>query len=279
MRLVGDLAGIRATTSPALWRAEVEASRGHPLHARMAEDPYIGAAVCKPRGYAGDAETLDYVYQQVHNRELTALGNELFQVTTGAGIADAVRLRCACLGDAIRSTIEQRGPATVVSVACGYLRELHGIPREVIAQTQIVGLDHDERTVARLAALHPTVPLLSVRASVKDILQRRVELPPADLCYAAGLYDYLDERVATALTARLAAGLRPGGALLIMNLTPASPEVAFLEAVMDWWMIYRDEHALRAMVEAVAAERGDLSYRTCSFGAGRVAAALIRRGG
>jgi hypothetical protein len=91
------------------------------------------------------------------------------------------------------------------------------------------------------------------------------------------LYDYLDERLATALTARLVAGLRPDGELLITNLTPANPEIAFMEVVMDWWMVYRDEHALGALVQAVAAEQAGLSYQTCSFDSGRVAAAVIRQ--
>ncbi|HEY7479997.1 MAG TPA: acyl-ACP desaturase [Gemmatimonadales bacterium] len=277
MQLVNDLAEIRATMPLGVWRAEVEAHRRHPLHARLCQDPYIQAALRKPRGYAGDAETLDYVYQQVYDGKLTALGHELFRVSTGAAIADAVRSRCAYLGAAIQGTVEHRGLATVVSVACGHLRELHHIPGEVLGQAQVVGLDHDERTITRLAALHPAARLLPVRASVKEILQRRVALPPADLCYAAGLYDYLDERLATALTARLVAGLRPDGELLITNLTPANPEIAFMEVVMDWWMVYRDEHALGALVQAVAAEQAGLSYQTCSFDSGRVAAAVIRQ--
>jgi hypothetical protein len=50
-----------------------------------------------------------------------------------------------------------------------------------------------------------------------------------------------------------------------------------MEVVMDWWMVYRDEHALGALVQAVAAEQAGLSYQTCSFDSGRVAAAVIRQ--
>jgi len=81
------------------------------------------------------------------------------------------------------------------------------------------------------------------------ILQGRLPLGSFDLVYAVGLYDYLPQPVAAALTAKLFSLVEPGGTLLLPNLTPDSTDVGYMEAFMDWWMIYRDE----AELEGVAA--------------------------
>jgi extracellular factor (EF) 3-hydroxypalmitic acid methyl ester biosynthesis protein len=35
--------------------------------------------------------------------------------------------------------------------------------------------------------------------------------------------------------------LRPGGALLIGNCTPDRRDIGYMQAIMDWRLIYRDE--------------------------------------
>jgi hypothetical protein len=37
--------------------------------------------------------------------------------------------------------------------------------------------------------------------------------------------------------------------LIIANLSPVNEEIAYMEAVMDWWMYYRDEAGFRALAE------------------------------
>jgi extracellular factor (EF) 3-hydroxypalmitic acid methyl ester biosynthesis protein len=45
--------------------------------------------------------------------------------------------------------------------------------------------------------------------------------------------------------------LRPGGRLLIGNVVPGMQGAAYMEAYMDWWLIYRsarDMHHLAALI-------------------------------
>jgi hypothetical protein len=57
--------------------------------------------------------------------------------------------------------------------------------------------------------------------------------------------------VATRLTALLFGMLRSGGRLLVANFAEYPPETGYMEAFMDWWLTYRDEDDMRAMLAEV----------------------------
>jgi extracellular factor (EF) 3-hydroxypalmitic acid methyl ester biosynthesis protein len=88
-------------------------------------------------------------------------------------------------------------------------------------------------------------------ATIGDLLRRSVRIPGVDLAYAAGLYDYLEADLARALTATLFRMLAPGGRLLIANFTPATHDAAFMEAFMDWRLIYRTPAEVRALADSI----------------------------
>ena len=54
--------------------------------------------------------------------------------------------------------------------------------------------------------------------------------------------------------------LKPGGRLLVANMTPDT-EAGYLEAFMDWWMVYRNEDDMRSLADAIPA-RALASMRT-----------------
>ena len=57
--------------------------------------------------------------------------------------------------------------------------------------------------------------------------------------------------------------LKPGGKVWIANFAPDIADVGFMEAIMDWWLIYRDAASLRAMAEeAFAGLENVASIRT-----------------
>ncbi len=80
-----------------------------------------------------------------------------------------------------------------------------------------------------------------------------------DLAYAAGLYDYLKAEAARALTLRLFNMLAPGGTLVIEIFLTGIPDACFMEAAMDWWLIYRGEEQILALLSGIA-ESTSLQY-------------------
>ena len=93
----------------------------------------------------------------------------------------------------------------------------------------------------------------------------RQDFGPQDIIYSSGLCDYLDQRLMTALIERCHSQLAPGGALVIGNFTPANPDRQFMDNIMYWRLIHRDEQEMRRLfaassfgdrVQLVAEEKG-----------------------
>lgn len=73
--------------------------------------------------------------------------------------------------------------------------------------------------------------------------------------YATGLYDYLEQRVARRLTNRLFHLLAPRGRLLIASFSLRTREQAYMEAFMNWSLVYRSESELADVSSEVDGSR------------------------
>ena len=94
-------------------------------------------------------------------------------------------------------------------------------------------------------------------ASVRRIITGRTMLPASDVSYTMGLYDYLPESAAVQLTTVMFNALRPGGTLLIANFLPNIMDAGYMESMMDWHLIYRDDAEMLALTRALPV--GDVS--------------------
>jgi SAM-dependent methyltransferase len=270
----------RRALSPSKWRELCGTVSRHEIMALLAEDPYVRDARSKPAGYAGDARTLDYVYLRQHgDLAISALGQRVFGFTTGAGIADAVRGRCRALAREIDVLLAGGRDVRVTSLACGHCRELDHLSPRRLGQFEVWAGDQDARTVEHLRARLAPGRHQVVQATVGAILKGSVLLPPSDLVYASGLFDYLDDQVASVLLSRMAAALRPGARALIANLTPDNEEIGFMEAVMDWWMFYRSPEDLRRLADCLMCTGSEFTAASHSSADGRIAWLALTRSG
>jgi extracellular factor (EF) 3-hydroxypalmitic acid methyl ester biosynthesis protein len=102
-----------------------------------------------------------------------------------------------------------------------------------------------------------TTFLCCLRSSKTDFPER---MPFTDLVYAAGLYDYLNERVAIRLTRQMFETLAPGGRLLIANFAPTLRDIGYMETYMGWKVKYRTRDDMKALsadipLHAIASHR------------------------
>lgn len=241
--LCDELAALRRTLPADRWQAVMDECRSSALRDVVCEAPISRRAAARPRGYPGDAETLDLAYGAGRlPAGLTPLGAALYGYELQMTAAVSVRARREILAALIDEVATQRPGARILSVACGHVREAER--SEAVASRAFAAfdaLDQDAESLALVEREHGPRGLRPVPGSVRALLAGRLALSDYDLVYAAGLYDYLERDVAARLTAQLFAMLRPGGRLLVANFAHGVRETAYMEAYMDWPLIYRDE--------------------------------------
>ncbi len=206
----------------------------------------------KPRGYAGDFLMMESLYRNTPTGDTSP---ERWMDTWALGLPgfQAVRNRRDLLAELLRRE-QARGARRVMNVASGSAPELVAVARElsfegVTLMDQDKGaldaaLGHFTRVGALPATRHDALRLWC--GSVLGLLRNRSELTAAsqDFIYSIGLYDYLTERFARTLTAKLWEGLAPGGLLALGNFNARNPMHHFTESALDWYLIYREPEDL-----------------------------------
>lgn len=246
------------------WREAIQQMIApHPLRAAVLTDPMMRRALEKPRGYAGDAVLLDYMYglRRDEIAKVAHAGQRVHQFLVEGPAPSAVRHRLSVLADALqRVGTRPEGPGRALALACGHLRELAQVP-PVCWPREIAALDQDPESLAVVASSYPDPRVVARRGTVRDVLARRLAGEPFDLVYAAGLFDYLDAPVATALTTRMFDLVAPGGHLLLANFTPDTPDIGFMEAISEWHLVYRTEADMWSLLEGIAAKTSVRTWR------------------
>lgn len=250
----------RSCTSENEWRHRVDFEiRRHPVAGAALLDPFVRRAHLKPRGYAGDAVLLDFIYQHAsvqHEREhAPAMVRAAMQFTTNSDAPRAVRNRAALLADEIDATAERVARPEIMSLACGHLREAP-LSRAVRGKAlgRFLAVDQDVESLAVVRQETACFGVEAVEGSVKTVIARGESLGQFDFVYAAGLYDYLNDKVAARLLQALFARVKPGGKVWVANFMPDIEDRGYMEAFMDWWLIYRDEVQMRQLGDALPAE-------------------------
>jgi SAM-dependent methyltransferase len=269
------VAAFRLLTPPlsALWSearatGQAEAMRqwcqAHPLHGLLMQDPFTHRAVTKPRGYAGDAVMMDFIYDGAPPSGTTEIGAGVFAATTRAGMGLSVRYRRQLLQSLIDDTVVRHEQARVLSVAAGHCRELQGSLVESAGfGGEFVALDQDPLSCQEIARAHAGHAVRVVNQGVRELAGSASlakdgsvladALGRFDLIYSAGLYDYLPDALAKRLTRRLLAMLRPGGRVLIANFVPGGSGRGYMELFMDWTLVLRTEAQMRELSVAAGA--------------------------
>lgn len=236
------------------WLEAVDAVRRHPLLELTHEDPFTRRAFSKPRGYPGDAVLIDHIYGAAAPEFQHPIGKAINRFTTSSPATRGVRFRRHLLAELIdRASAEGHGHCRVLALACGHLRELELSQAVRRGDTvDVVALDQDPASIEVARQLH--CRLQGHTASIKTVLKRSIPLHDFDLVYAASLFDYLDDKVATLLLTRMLEATRPGGRVLVANFVPDIPDVGYMEACMDWFLKYRTEPQLRALLADIPPE-------------------------
>lgn len=219
---------------------------GHPLRSIMMEDPYIARCVTKPRGYAGDAELIDLIYSRKPPETASRRGQRIFQHGIDFQASEGVRQR--------RDHAEQFvGEAfakgkRILCLASGHFREGDPLIGQDIGNIELVDQDPLSLDVVRQrfgasANCHEA----NVFSYLRGAIARGEKF---DLVYTLGLTDYLDDRAMALLHRMAKAVLAPGGEFILANFVPGHLAIGWMEAVMEWQLIYREPEELARFAAA-----------------------------
>jgi extracellular factor (EF) 3-hydroxypalmitic acid methyl ester biosynthesis protein len=246
---------LRDQLSSADWLNAVQAIRSSGILSIVHQDAFTSRAFSKPRGYAGDAVMMDYIYGREENwanPPMTEIGNRVFDYTTGAAASAGVRARREFIANMLDESLGANSAQDILAVASGHLREASmsaAVRRRRFRSFLAIDADRDSLDVVNQSYGH-----LGVATEVSDIRKLIVgksNLGQFDLIYSTGLYDYLNEKISQRLTFHLFSSLRPGGRLVIANFLPSIPDVGYMEACMDWFLIYRNRIDMMAMTAMI----------------------------
>ena len=93
-------------------------------------------------------------------------------------------------------------------------------------------------------------PISLLQRSVHQLLRQAttgdvdLQWESYDLVYCAGLFDYLSQRVCRRLNDLFVRLLAPGGLMVVTNVSDSNPSRAWMEFVLEWNLIYRDDAAM-----------------------------------
>jgi len=247
------------------WKNSVlQSTLSHPLQAFLLQDPFTNRAFYKPRGYAGDAVMMDLLYAGDGSVEAplegkeTTIGMKIYQSVMKLSTAQSVRNRKSIIAKKLDEIAEKAGKPDVLAVACGHLREAqHSVAFREGRVGRYIALDSDPLSIKHVHQALGKKGVTTCEGNVLDLIRERVSFASFDFVYSAGLYDYLEDKLAKRLTEKLFRMVKPGGVLLIANFQPDHLCAAYIEACCDWWLVYRNEPAMRELLQGIPQEEID----------------------
>ncbi|MDZ5450927.1 class I SAM-dependent methyltransferase [Labrys sp. ZIDIC5] len=277
-----DLHILRRKLSRGSWQALIPVVQSHPVAVFFLQDPFTRWSYTKPRGYSGDAGLLDFIYEHASVADLVAgatpIGRQLHAYTRNASSSVAVRERRDLLTRQIDDITLARGGGTeILAIAAGHLREAdRSIALRDGGISRWMALDQDPLSVASIGRDFAATSIVAIEGTVRGLLTDATGLGSFDFIYAAGLYDYLNHRVAVKLTRRCLSLLKPNGIFLFANFAREIGVDGYMETFMNWPLLLRTEGEMRSIVDASI--QGSDMHATVHFGENRnIVYALIHR--
>jgi len=225
--------------------------------------PFVHRAYTKPLGYAGDYEMVNMILGDPLTGQSTyakLVNSSYLSVSTATAHRNRIKILIDRMAaEARRMAVRGNGLLKVLDIGCGPAREVEDfiLSDPVVERCSFKLVDFNPETIEyaqqRLseavcrAGRTPELEFAcqSVHQLLRDASRRSDGGEPSyDVVYCAGLFDYLSDRVCSALLRLFCRLTKPGGIVLATNVHPSNPIRHMMDHVLEWYLIHRDESEL-----------------------------------
>ncbi|HAR63783.1 MAG TPA: hypothetical protein DF296_00075 [Candidatus Margulisbacteria bacterium] len=206
----------------------------------------------KPRGYAGDFEAMEYIWNGKINPDMhrylgtTEVGRVINAFTLDSANCRANESRVYRFKDIISKSAYKK----VASIGSGSAIEIREFLKEHPTNEKSFFLyeqdkDAIRRVKQKVTNFNPDIHYFRGNI-IKTILKDQNKY---DLIYSSGLFDYFNIDSSTRLVAALWNKLEDGGSLIITNAHPNNPTKLWMEYVGDWYLIYKTNSEMYSLAD------------------------------
>lgn len=239
------------------------------LHPIVLCSPFTYRTYQKPLGYAGDYEMVSMMLRSPYEGS-TVFAKLINRVFLESPTVVAHRNRIVYLVERLHEEAERAQAEgrrlRVFNLGCGPAQEVQRFistdPLSDYVDLTLVDfndetLEHTRATLEGLRQQHGrTTGLEFMKKSVHQMLKEAGRPQGSgggyDLVYCAGLFDYLSDRVCKRLLEIFYDMVAPGGLLIATNVHARNPSRHWMECVMDWHLVYRDDDGFLALAPSRA---------------------------
>lgn len=221
-----------------------------PLWQHFKASPFIGRAQHWPRGYAGDFETIHYILKGKNGADVQSVAHILEAFLLSSPICEQHRNKIRKQASLIRDVLLENPRARILSIGCGTSEDLVlNIDTLMNSAAHITLMDIDEaalrHSAERLATMQDRLALIrgNIYRSAARIAGR------FDLIMAGGVFDYLDDRMVTAVLSALQPKIEEDGILFFTNIRTGNPFRICMEYMANWHLIHRSDADIVRLIQ------------------------------
>lgn len=215
-----------------------------------------GHATLKPHGYPGDFEVMDMLYTKKHTTHKELLQWDKFFHWQPS--ASCILNRKSYFKDEVKTKLKahraENKDLHVMNIACGPGRDVF----ELFEDEGPEGLyfdfvDADINAVCHAVKLNKRY-LPNITFHHRNIF--KLDCPKqVDFIWSGGLFDYFDDTTFVKMIAKIQDYLKPGGEMIIGNVTPRNPSRGYMELFVGWFIYHRTEQELIDLAYAACGDR------------------------
>ncbi len=238
-----------------------------PAREIQGKSPFINRLQKWPRGYPGDFETIEYLWQAENKAPVNTIEYYCEEYALKCPAAQQHRNKITTQSNIMLHTlVNPKKQKKILSISSGNTMDLRVI-KHFLEDThhKIVLLDADEEAFTfskrNLEEILPQCVFIQGFATFSQVQEKLKALGPFDLVTTGGLFDYLKDRhIAKLIRFIYNDLLTDGGELFFTNFNTGNPFRAWMEYMANWVLIERSLSDIEKIIKDSGIDHCDFVF-------------------